>query len=334
MNITETHPQHIHQLVVNELPKGSLECLWLHLINNGLGEPIRIPIMVARGLEDGPVLGLTAAVHGNELNGIPLIQKVMEQIDTRQLRGTIVGALVMNVPGYLLEQRKFNDGVDLNRIAPGKPNGDVSQVYIHRMIERILSSFDYLIDLHTASFGRINSWYIRADMSDEQSSRMARLQNPEIILNNPANDGTFRGAAAHKGIKSITLELRDPHVFQFDVIEDALIGVYNVLYDLKMLDGYIVCPVKNTILCERSYWVYTDEGGILNVFPKVKQYLQKGEKIAEVRSIFGKIIKEYFAPEDGIVIGKSVDPVNQTGSRILHLGIQPREIPCITEEEV
>ena len=162
---------------------------------------------------------------------------------------------------------------------------------------------------------------------------MARLQNPDIILHNPPNDGTFRGAASNLGIHAITLELRDPHVFQSGVIEDALIGIRNILYDLDMLDGAILCPAVSTTLCERSYWMYTDEGGILEVLPKVRNLIKKGDLIAKVRTIFGKTSREYYAPEDGIVIGKSVSPINQTGSRILHLGINPRQIPCITDDE-
>ncbi len=229
---------------------------------------------------------------------------------------------MVNVPGLLKEQRRFNDGTDLNRIAPGKPDGNVSEVYINRIVERILKNFDYLIDLHTASFGRVNSWYIRADMNSEITAWMARLQNPEIILHNKPNDGTFRGAASSLGIHAITLELRDPHVFQFEVIEDALQGINNVIYYLNMLKGEIKVCSDPIVLCQRSYWMHTDEGGILQVIPRVCEEVKKGQLVAEVRSIFGKLNREYHAPEDGIIIGKSVDPINPTGSRIIHLGVK------------
>ena len=329
----EYKTDHVHKLLVTDYPEGKISEAWLHIINNGIGEAVRIPLLIARGRKKGPVLGLTAALHGNELNGIPLIQRLFEGLDVENLSGSIVGVLITNVPGFLLEQRKFNDGFDLNRIAPGKSNGNQSELYINRVLDRIVSEFTHHIDLHTASFGRVNTYYIRADMSDEQTSRMARLQNPEIILHNPPNDGTLRGQSAKHGIKTITLELKDPHLFQHDVIDEGLVGLKNVIYDLKMLDGQILCPVKHTILCEKSFWIYTDEGGILNIFPKLGQRVYKGEKIAEVKTVFGKHVKDFLCPEDGIVIGKSVNPINQSGSRILHLGIHPREIPCITEDE-
>ncbi len=329
MILNGTIGKSVQVLDLNDTPPGTIGEYWLHLINDGVGEPIYLPIIVARGAFDGPVLGITAAIHGNELNGIPVIQRFFSELDVDNLHGTIVGVLVMNVPGLIREQRRFSDGTDLNRIAPGRPDGNVSEVYINRIIERILRNFNYLIDLHTASFGRVNSWYIRADMSSEITSRMARLQNPEIILHNKANDGTFRGAANSMGIHAITLELKDPHIFQFDVIDDALTGIRNVAHDLKMTEGEIKVTAPKTILCDSSYWIYTDEGGILQVLPKVCEKISRGQPIAEVRTIFGRVTRTYHAPEDGIIIGKSVDPINPTGSRIIHLGVKLKEIPIL-----
>jgi hypothetical protein len=116
------------------------------------------------------------------------------------------------------------------------------------------------------------------------------------------------------------------------VVEDTLIGIRNVAHDLGMLEGPLLCPMKQTVLCDDSYWLYTDEGGILRVFPKVAQRIAKGELLAEVTSIFGDVTRRYPAPEDGIVIGKSVNPLNQTGSRIVHLGTRPRAIASLEDE--
>lgn len=325
-DINQPEPGIVDNLRVEDTPQGSIHTYWLNLIQDGIGEPVHIPVLVARGVEQGPVLGLTAAIHGNELNGIALIQKLFAGLRIEQLRGVVVGVPVLNVPGLLLEKRQFNDGIDLNRISPGRPDGDVSQIYINRLVQRILPELDYLIDLHTASFGRINSWYIRADMNSPKAARMARLQNPDIILHNKANDGTFRGTASALGIQAITLELRDPHIFQHGVIEDALTGIFNVLHDLQMLEGPVHMGELPPVLCESSYWIYSDKGGILEVFPALGAWLQKGELIAEVRDIFGRLQRQYFAPENGVVIGKSVDPISPTGSRILHLGLRPRRL--------
>jgi len=311
----------IEQLNLEEVPPGEVQRFLLHLVTDGMGLPVFIPLIIARGVEEGPVLGLTAAVHGNELNGIPVIQRLFREIDPRELRGTIVGVPVVNIPSLLRKKRRFIDGADLNHIMPGKPNGNVSQVYAYRIVNWIVNKFDYLIDLHTASFGRVNSYYIRADMSTPETQKMAMLQNAQIIVHNPPSDGTLRGTADALGIHAITLEVGNPNTFQKGLIRSGLTGIHNLLQSLNMTDAEMDEPEEPAVICWHSYWLYTDTGGILTVYPKVAQMVQAGEVVATLRNIFGDLIREYKAPEAGIVIGKSVSPINQTGGRILHLGI-------------
>ena len=317
----QTDIQQIEEIDISKTPKGEVGYYWLKLISDGFGSPINVPVMVARGIGDGPILGVTAAVHGNELNGVSVIQRLFNEIDTKELRGTIVGIPVANIPAFIRKKRRFNDGVDLNHIMPGKEDGNVSQVYAYRFVERVIKHFDFLLDLHTASTGRINSYYIRADMDQPIVKKMALLQNADIIVHNPPSDGTLRGAADDLNIPAITLEVGNPNIYQRRLIRSGVEGVHNVLCHLDMVDDVPVEIDKDTVLCGSSKWVYTDTGGLLTVNVELRQILKKGEKIAELRNVFGTKIKEYYAPEDGIVIGKSISPVNQTGGRILHLGI-------------
>ncbi len=309
------------ELHISKAPKGAITKYLMKIVTDGMGIPTYVPIIIARGKKDGKTVGLTAAVHGNELNGIPVIQRLFKEIDIKQLRGTIVGIPIINVPSFLRKKRRFMDGTDLNHIMPGKPNGTVSQVYAWRIMNKIIRHFDFLLDLHTASNGRINSYYIRADMSDEVVRKMALLQNAQIIVHNPPSDGTLRGAADELEIPAITLEVGNPNLFQKGMIRDGLTGIHNLLGFLKVTDSEVEEQSTETIICKKSYWIYTDTGGLLAVHPEVTQMVKKGEKIATLRDVFGDVIKEYVAPEDGVVIGKSVSPVNQAGGRILHLGI-------------
>ncbi len=313
--------RHIEQLDPEQQPAGSIRRYWLHMSTDALSLPIQAPVLMARGKMPGPVLGITAAVHGNEINGISVIQRLFREIDVEHLRGVIIGVLVVNVPSYLHEKRRFVDEADLNRIMPGKPDGNVSEVYAHRIKHRILQHFDYLVDLHTASFGRVNSYYIRADMDDLVTRKMALLQNAQIIVHNPPSDHTVRGTADEMRIPAITLEVGNPHVFQKGLIRSGLTGIHNLLSYLKMIDGPIEPPEVPPVVCRSSFWMYTDTGGILSVHPKLVERVRKGQLVATIRNVFGEVIQEYNAPADGIVVGKSVDPINQTGGRILHLGI-------------
>lgn len=311
----------IDALKLESLPRGVITRCYLNVVEDGMGESVKVPLLVAKGSKEGPVLGLTAAIHGNELNGIPVIQRLFKEIDPKSLSGTIIGVPIVNVPSYLRKKRRFLDGVDLNHIMPGKENGTVSQVYAWRIVNKLVRHFDYLLDLHTASNGRVNSYYIRADMSDETVRKMALLQNAQIIVHNPPSDGTLRGTADELEIPAITLEVGNPNLFQKGMIRDGLTGIHNLLGYLKMYDSEVEEISDETVICKRSYWIYSNVGGLIAVHPKVAENVKKGDILATVRNIFGDVIKEYFSPEGGVVIGKSVSPVNQTGGRILHLGI-------------
>ncbi|MCA9651468.1 MAG: succinylglutamate desuccinylase/aspartoacylase family protein [Myxococcales bacterium] len=294
----------------------------LSLTSDALGQAIQIPVLVARGKRPGPVVGITAAVHGNELNGIPVIHHLFAALEGKPLRGTVVGVVVANVPGLHAHQREFVDGTDLNHIFPGSQHGNVSQVYAHRLLHQLVARFDFLLDLHTASFGRINSLYVRADMSHPKTARMAILQKPQIILHNRASDGTLRGAAMEQGIPAITIEIADPHRFQPKYVRPTLVGVLSVLAELGLVRRRPPRPGPPPLLCERSYWMYTDRGGLLEVLPQLADRVEAGEVVARVRDAFGDLRTEYRAPESGVVIGKSTNPVGQTGARILHLGLE------------
>ena len=293
---------------------------FVELVGDGLAVGVRVPILVARGAHPGPVFGLTAGVHGNELNGIPVIHQLFRDIDVSTLRGTLVGVVAVNVPGLQMNQRRFIDGTDLNRIFPGKADGAVAEVFAHRLLHRIVHRFDMLIDLHTASFGWVNSLYVRADLSDSLTAKMAELQHPQIIVHNLAGDKTLRGSAMAMGIPAITVEIGDPQRWQQAYTRDALAGVRRVLAWADLIDPVEDSSVGSPVICKSSSWIFTDRGGLLTVYPRLMDHVKEGQKVAVVHDAFGDPIREYRAPHDGIVVGKSTNPVGFTGARILHIG--------------
>lgn len=310
----------IDSLDLDALPTGMHHRLLLRLAEDGLGRPVRVPLMVCRGAKPGPVFGITAAVHGDELNGIPIVHRLFAGLDASTLRGTVLACVVVNVPGLLRGQRSF-DREDLNRIFPGKPDGNDAQAWAHRILNQVVAPMDSLLDLHTASRGRVNSLYVRADMDAEVPAQMARLQRPQIIVHNPPKDGTLRGAAADLGIPAITVEVGNPSRFQRDMIQTGLRGVRNVLRFMGMVGRKPQITGPDPVRCDSSYWMYTTGGGLLEVVPKLAAHVQAGEVVARQTNAFGDVTRQYVAPQDGVVIGKSVSPVAATGARILHLGV-------------
>lgn len=323
----------VDRLSLDDIPKGQLVRMWLEVGHDSFSAPLAVPVVVIRGSKPGPVFGVTAAVHGNELNGIPVIHRLIQRTSPDKLRGTLVTAAPVNVPGFHRHTRRFVDGRDLNTVFPGKSDGHTSHVYASRLLDRLIRHLDFLVDLHTASFGRQNSLYVRADMREPMTSKLAYLARPEIILHNPPSDSTLRGAAAAADIPAITVEIGDPQVFQPKYIKSTLTGIRSMLSEVEMLPRRSVAPGRPPILCKSSHWIYTDHGGLLSVLPDVTDTVAEGDLIARQADIFGDVVREYHAPSPGVVIGRSTNPVGQTGARILHLGDVVGTLPPPTAEE-
>lgn len=309
----------VTELLPDALPVGKHE-MWLHLVDDALGQPVLLPVLAARGARSGPVLGITGAVHGDEVNGIAVVHHLFAKLDPARLSGTLLAIPVANVPAFHQHQRRTPHGFDLNHFFPGVADGNDVQVYAHRLLTRFVSHLDGLLDLHTASRGRANCLYVRANMQAERTARMAYLQRPQIILHNPASDGTLRGAASEMGVPAITVEVGDSSRFQREYIRRSVIGIRSVMKDWAMIRKRPVDLGPEPIVCSRSQWLYTDRGGLLEVLPKVTERVEEGQVIARQSDAFGNRVAEYTAPHAGVIIGRAVDPVAASGARILHLG--------------
>lgn len=308
-------------LILSRLARGQTHHILVQLSENALGVPWRVPLIVVRGKEKGPVFGITAALHGDELNGLSTIFKLVKKLDPSKLAGTLVLVPISNVPGYIANQRFFSDNVDLNRIMPGRLDRNASDIYAYYFIQKIVSKFHYLLDLHTASVGRINSLYLRADLEDEACKNLAALQNAQIIVKKYDEKGTLRGWANDHGIPAITIEIGNSNSFQHELIDETLDGILNTLRYFKMIKGKYWNKSQEATICEHSYWIYSDQGGVVDVLPNVTDMVSKGEVIANIYDVFGQIKKQVKTELPGIVIGKNVRPNCNSGTRLLHLGV-------------
>ena len=317
----------ITSINLKKIPAKTINKFWLKVGSDAYNNSILIPVLIAKGEENGTVLGLTAAIHGNELNGIPVIQEVFKNLKINKLKGIIIAIPGLNTVSVFNNRRRFSDHVDLNRIFPGKENGNTSQQMVFKIYNNVIKLFTHHIDMHTASFGRVNSMYARADLTNNTLKMMAKLQNPDIILASKgkpsfgnSNSQTLRAAAIKNGIHSITVEYGNPQVYQKEMTQRGVKGIENLMAWLKMIEKPITIS-KNINFCTKSYWLYTDKGGLLTTLNSLNDKVKKGDVIGILKNPFGTVIKKYLAPEDGIVIGKSTNPVSISGGRIIHLGI-------------
>jgi uncharacterized protein len=316
-------------LDVDSYKENTKHDVWLKITENALGKEITIPVIIHKGSKGGPTLGITAAIHGDEINGVSIIHSLISQIDITRLKGTIIAYPILNPDGFQLHQREDLNQEDLNRIFPGKEFGTESEQYVYHLTKKVLLNLDLLIDIHTASHGRVNTMYARADLSNDTLSKIASLLAPDIILDSKeasagilsSSSKTLRQEATDRGIKCITLEAGNPQVTQSDMVTRGSEGLLKIMSFLNMHPNKNPASNFKPVFCKKSYWIYTNKGGILEVIANLNQVLKKGELIATQKDLFGKVVKQYFSPEAGIVIGKSTNPVASSGSRILHLGI-------------
>lgn len=308
-------------VTVDDYDRGSRNDFWLPLYQNAISDNIRVPFIVARGNHEGPVLGLSAAVHGNEINGIKIIHNLLKELDLEKLHGTLLCAPIVNVPSYNEGVRKFVDGNDLNHVFPGKYDGKPAEQYARAFLKTFLPTLDYLVDIHTASEGRINTMYVRADLTDKKSRQMAFDFNPQILLHSKSGDGTLRAAARRESVPAITVEAGNPSVIQGKMVYEGEVGVTNVMKGLGMVAGEKAL-IRTPVVCNSSRWLRSVTGGLLETYFRLGDRVEKGRPLAETQDPFGRKTKGYQAPYSGIVIGMATNPSAGAGTRFCHLGVE------------
>ncbi|MBN1378005.1 MAG: succinylglutamate desuccinylase/aspartoacylase family protein [Gammaproteobacteria bacterium] len=260
-NIEENlHPP--FQLLDTAIAVGEYQLLKLTTGQSFFGQPLDIPVSVIHGVKPGPVLCLIAAVHGDELNGIEAVRRIMEETNPQDLFGTLIGIPVANVQGFTQGVRYLPDRRDLNRYFPGRAYGSLASRVAHLIYHNVISRCTYLVDFHTGSFKRINLPQLRADMTKPEVRKLA-LNLGVPILHKPAAKGTLRNAAVENGIAAVTIELGEPATIELSHVESGVATIRVLLNSLNMIvnDQSILQNLQTTYY--RSHWVRVNHGGIL-----------------------------------------------------------------------
>jgi predicted deacylase len=289
---------------------------------------IDMPVFVARGTAPGPAIGVTAAIHGDEINSVEIARRVFEMVSARELGGTLIVLPIINRHGFITRQRYTADRQDLNRFFPGNPEGNISSVIAHHVFTKVIKRCDVLIDLHTASFYRRNLPQIRVDLDNHRALEMARHFGAGIILGKPGLPHTLRWEATQAGIPTILYEGGAPNSFQIDEIELGVAGVLNVMAYLEMLAH----PPRETgkqQVFTTSKWVRVPPGSGGNFFPEreLGSRVQKGDLLGTVTDPLISKQVEIRAPFDAMIIGMSIPQVALSGFILFDLVQTRSEAP-------
>jgi predicted deacylase len=280
-----------------------------------------MPVKVVNGRSSGPVVWLSAAVHGDELNGLQIIRRVLAGLDAKNLRGAIIAAPIVNPLGFMIESRYLPDRRDLNRSFPGSPRGSSAARLAHVFMTQIVDQCSVGIDLHTASSHRINTPQVRANLDDPKTLRLARAFDAPFSIHARLRDGSLRQAAAERDKTVLVYEGGQAHRFDEEVIERGVAGILRVLRSLRMIDARLP-RARGTKLIRRTRWVRARRGGIVDVEVKLGDYVEAGQVVASISDAFGTRPSRIKSTEAGWVIARSLRPLVNSGDALVHVAAE------------
>ncbi|QDT00999.1 succinylglutamate desuccinylase/aspartoacylase family protein [Adhaeretor mobilis] len=298
---------------------GERERLEIPVARLPTGTALSLPVVVVNGKRPGPTLWMSAAVHGDEVNGLEIIGQVLDRIKPRELAGTIIATPIVNVFGFNAQSRYLPDRRDLNRSFPGSSRGSLASRLAHLFMQEVVLKCQYGIDLHTGSNHRTNLPQIRTNLQDPESRRLAEAFAAPVIMHGAEIDGTLRRAATRAGIRTMVYEAGEPLRFDDAAIRLGRDGVLRVLAALGMRKKSPKKRSAHSAVVDTTRWVRARQSGILRLSTKLGAQVAEKEQIGFVADAFGDDPRPLIAPSAGIIIGHTNNPLVQQGEAVVHI---------------
>ena len=279
-----------------------------------------MPVVVIHGHQRGPTIWLSAAIHGDELNGVAIVRKLIGALDPTRLAGTVLAVPVVNVFATNTGSRYLPDRRDLNRSFPGSPRGSLAARLAHVFHTRVVSRCRLGIDFHTGSNGRANLPQIRCVLDDTRTRQYASAFAPPLILDSPARGGSLRAAAAKDKIRVLLFEGGEAGRLDPGVIEAGATGTLRLIHHLKMMPGRAPARVRSEVhVARRSHWLRASRTGLCFLAVELGQMVFAGDLIATIADATGRREKAIVSRVDGIVIGVLRTALVHRGDALVHL---------------
>ncbi len=279
------------------------------------------PVMVIRGNQPGKTMCMTAAVHGDELNGIEIVRRVMFDIEPESLTGNIIGIPIVNLQGFHRGSRYLSDRRDLNRFFPGDANGSLASRMAYSLFHEVIRHCDFLIDIHTGSLRRTNLPQIRADLRNNAVAELTRGFDKMAVMHNSARPGMLRYAALQQGIPAVTLEVGESLRIQKDKIESAVSSINHLLERQGMYSRLFIWGEPEPVYYS-SAWIRTERSGILFSNKQLGEMVEKGELLGTVTDPITNESGEIISTLEGRIIGMAVNQFVMPGFAAYHIGIE------------
>lgn len=302
-----------------EIRPGERRSVSLPMADLYTGAALPMQVHVVCGRREGPVLFVSAAIHGDELNGVEVIRRLLKRTKLTAIRGTLLAVPVVNVHGFLDLSRYLPDRRDLNRSFPGSSKGSIAARVAHVFITEVVDKADYGIDLHTGAINRANLAQVRANLEDPATMEMAMAFGAPVILKSPQREGSLRAYAAERGFPLLIYEAGEALRFDELSIRAGLRGVLQVMRHVGMLLPAKSAPSLSPVIAESTSWVRAPMSGIVSKKVALGTRVAQEQRLAVVGDPLGGEEETIRSPFNGIVIGRSNLPLAHEGDALFNV---------------
>lgn len=282
---------------------------------------IEIPVYVFRSINLGPTLLILAGMHGDEINGIEIVRRLITRDDVKKpLCGSIIAIPVINIISFIAGTRDLPDGRDLNRCFPGSRSGSLGSRIAFDLMNEIIPQIDFGIDFHTGG-AKINNYpQLRCIFNNKTNLDLGKNFSPPLILNAPFRDNTLRKEASKKGKSILVFEGGESSRFDYLSINEGMNGCLRLMKHLKML----ALDISNnaSVLLNKSSWVRAKSSGLFHTSKTNGSHILKGELVGMIVDPYGEHEEKLISPTDGYIVGINNQPVVNQGDALMHIGIE------------
>lgn len=281
--------------------------------------PLTLPVEIVRGLEPGPRVWVSAALHGDEVNGVEIVRALLDDLDPLKMSGAVIAVPIVNIFGFINQSRYLPDRRDLNRSFPGNKKGSLAGRLARLFLDEIVAQCTHGIDLHTAAVGRYNFPHVRGDLSDPQTRRILEAFGADVMMDAAPPRGSLRQTAARKKIPMVLFEGGEAMRFDRSVVEIGLAGTRRVLKALGVADFKDVEGRGANQETSHTSWVRARRAGILRVEVESGAYVKKGQRLGTVGDAFDSSAAPLKSPFEGIVLSHVTHPLVHQGEAMFHV---------------
>jgi uncharacterized protein len=281
---------------------------------------MNLPVEVVHGAEAGPVMFVSGVVHGDEIQGLEIVRRVLANAALKSIRGTLLAVPIVNAFGFLNHSRYMPDRRDLNRSFPGSDQGSLASLLADLFFREVVKRSQYGIDFHTAALHRTNLPQVRIAPGDIKLMKLAEAFAPPVIMTSKLREGSLRLHAKDEGVQVLLYEGGEALRFDEVAIEAAVKGTLRVMKAVDMIvDAPAVGAHAVVTHSASSLWVRAPEGGILHSVRRVGDKVGLKEPIGIITDPLGTVNVPVFAEDDGIIIGRTNLPIVNRGDALFHL---------------